>query len=330
MVSVGLMSFAHMHAASYASALRSLPNSNLIGIADDEGDRAARMAERFETRALASYDELLASDLDAVVVCSENVRHREMVERAAAAGKSVLCEKPLATTVEDAAAMVRACREAGVQLWTAFPCRYHPSALVTKAQFEGGQLGRVWAMRGTNRGRCPGGWFVDPALAGGGAVMDHTVHVTDLIRWLLGAEVSEVYCDATNGMHHSDYDDTGLVTLTFENGIFATIDCSWSRPKSYPTWGDVTLEVVAEGGVLSLDMFAQEMAVYQDDGPSVSWRNWGSDMDRGLVKAFVDGVERGTPPEVSGVDGLRATEVVAAAYESVRTGQPVKLHRTAV
>jgi predicted dehydrogenase len=157
--------------------------------------------------------------------------------------------------------------------------------------------------------------------------MDHTVHVTDLLRWLLKAEVSEVYCDASNGMYHSDFDDTGLVSLTFENGLFATIDCSWSRPKSYPTWGDVTLEVVAEGGVLSMDMFAQEMSVYQDSGPQVAWQNWGSNMDLGLVKAFVDGVERGTPPEVSGVDGLRATQVVAAAYESARTGQPVKVSR---
>lgn len=327
MVSVGIMSFAHMHAFSYAQALCALPGAALAGIADDDAKRAGNMASQFQTQAFHSYDDLLSADLDAVVICSENVRHRALTEKAAAAGKHVLCEKPLATTPEDAAAMVRACKDAGVQLWTAFPCRYHPSAVTVKSQFEGDHLGEVWAVRGTNRGRCPGGWFVDLALSGGGAVMDHTVHVTDLLRWFLQSEVSEVYCDATNGMYHSGFDDTGLVTLTFENGVFATIDCSWSRPKSYPTWGDVTLEVVAEGGVTSLNMFAQDFSLYQDDGPSVSWPNWGSNMDLGLVQAFVEGVERGSPPEVSGVDGLRATEVTAAAYRSIETGQPVRLDR---
>ncbi|MBW3623220.1 MAG: gfo/Idh/MocA family oxidoreductase, partial [Armatimonadetes bacterium] len=113
-------------------------------------------------------------------------------------------------------------------------------------------------------------------------------------------------------------------------GLFATIDCSWSRPKSYPTWGDVTLEVVAEGGVLSMNMFAQDISLYQDEGLKVSWPNWGSNMDLGLVKAFVDGVEQGSSPEVNGTDGLRATEVVEAAYQSIQTGEPVKLERDPV
>ncbi len=328
MVSVGMMSFAHMHAGGYAGSLQRLPNARIAGIADADADRARAMAERFGTRAFASYDELLASEVDAVVVCAENIRHRELVEQAAAAGKAVLCEKPLAITTEDARAMVRACDAAGVALWTAFPCRYHPSAQAVKARMrpaDTGGMGEIWGVRGTNRGRCPGGWFVNKALSGGGAVMDHTVHITDLLRWLLGVEVSEVYAAASNRMFNSDFDDTGLVSLTFENGVFATIDCSWSRPKSYPTWGDVTLEIVGEGGVLSLDMFGQDMTVYQDEGPRVSWANWGSDMDLGLVKAFVEAVEAGAPPAVSGLDGLRATEVVEAAYRSVETGQPVRI-----
>jgi predicted dehydrogenase len=330
MISIGMMSFAHMHAYGYAGAVQRLPNARIAGIADEEQDRANQMAERLETRAFASYDDLLSSEIDAVIICSENVKHKDLALKAAAAGKAILCEKPMATVSADAEAMVRAANDAKVPLWTAFPCRYHPSALAVKSHAESGQLGEIWALRGTNRGRCPGGWFIDPKLSGGGAVMDHTVHVTDLLRWLLQSEVSEVYCDSSNGMFHSDFDDAGLVTLTFENGLFATIDCSWSRPKSFPTWGDVTLEIVSEGGVLSMDMFAQDMVVYQDESMSVSWRNWGSNMDLGLVQAFVNGVEMGSEPEVSGVDGLRATEVVEAAYLSSKTGQVVKLNRIAV
>src|SRR3954470_18977537 len=102
MVSIGMMSFAHMHPAVYPAALRQIPNARIVGIADDNADRARKMGERLETRAFGDYSELLRSDIDAVIVCAENARHRELTEMAAKAGKAVLCEKPLATTVEDA------------------------------------------------------------------------------------------------------------------------------------------------------------------------------------------------------------------------------------
>lgn len=322
-VRIGMMSFAHMHAASYAHSIVSRPDTVLVGIADHDSARAQKMAQTFGTQSFADYDALLDADIDAVVICSENVRHRALTEMAASAGKHILCEKPLATSVADGEAMISACKAAGVQLMTAFPCRFSPVFQRLKAVVDSGDAGEILAIRGTNRGRNPGGWFVNKSESGGGATMDHTVHVTDLCRWLLGDEVREVYAEISHEIGHQEFDDVGFLTLTFEKGTFATLDASWSRPKSFPTWGDVTMEVVTTKGTLSMDMFAQNLTLYSDTANSVSWRHWGDSIDDGLVGAFAQAVADGTPVPITGEDGLRAAEVALAAYRSAELHAPV-------
>jgi predicted dehydrogenase len=325
-VRIGMMSFAHMHAGSYAHSIGTRSDTEMVGIADHDPARAQRMAQQFGTRAFESYEALLAEPgLDAVVVCSENVRHRALVEMAASAGKHVLCEKPLATSIADGEAMIAACKQAGVQLMTAFPCRYSPIMQRMKAVLDSGDAGRILAMRGTNRGRNPGGWFIVKSESGGGATMDHTVHVTDLMRWILQDEVKEVYAEISNGISHAEFDDVGFLSLTFQKGVFGTLDASWSRPKTFPTWGDVTLEVITEQGTLSMDMFAQNLVLYSDKSNSVSWHNWGGNMDDGLVAAFAKAIAEDAPVPITGEDGLRAAEVAFAAYRSAETLAPVAL-----
>jgi UDP-N-acetylglucosamine 3-dehydrogenase len=326
-VKIGMMSFAHMHAYSYAQSILSRPDTELVGLADHDPGRATNIAGRLGTKAFESYEALLAAPgLQAVVVCSENARHRSLVEMAAAAGKHVLCEKPLATTVADGEAMIDVCKRAGVQLMTAFPCRYSPVMQRLKAAVDSGEAGQILAARGTNRGRNPGGWFIEKAESGGGATMDHTVHVTDLLRWLLQDEVREVYAELSNNICHKEFDDVGFLSLTFQKGVFATLDASWSRPNSFPTWGDVTLEVVTDRGTLSMDMFSQNLVLYSDkNGGSVSWHNWGGNMDNGLVGAFAHAISKGEPVPITGEDGLRAAEVALAAYQSAEHQQPITL-----
>jgi len=325
-VKIGVLSFAHLHAMSYAQQLAQNPLIGFVGIAGSDLESAKHYATHFETTAFESDEALLdAPGLDAVIICSENVHHRELTEKAAAAGKHVLCEKPLATTLADAEAMISTCKAAGVQLMTAFPCRYSPVMQRLKTIVDSGEAGEILAMRGTNRGRNPGGWFVDKALSGGGATIDHTVHVTDLMRWILKDEVKEVYAELSNGISHADFDDVGFLSLTFRRGVFATLDASWSRPKSFPTWGDVTLEIVTDRGTLSMDMFSQNLVLYSDRTGNVSWQNWGGDMDGGMVGAFAEAIGAGLPVPITGEDGLRATEVALAAYRSSETLAPVQI-----
>lgn len=327
---IGLLSFAHLHAESYIQNLRANPEVELIGIADDNLLRGQHFAKLFNAPLYPSSAALLAEQPDGVVICSENARHRPLVEMAAAAGAHVLCEKPLATSVEDARAILEACAIAGVKLMTAFPMRFSTPVLEIKKLLDSGGLGQVYALNTTNQGECPKhlrDWFVDKQLAGGGALTDHIVHLADLMRWYLGCEVTEVYAEANKILYGDEvYVETGgLVMLTFENGVFATIDCSWSKPPYYPTWGGMKLDIIGEKGLATVDAFKQFMTVYSHSRQRPVYAFWGSDANQAMMDDFVDAILDDRPPRVTGEDGLKAVEIVAAAYRSVETGESVKL-----
>lgn len=325
MIKIGIISAAHMHAVGYMEAIEQIDGAAIAGIWDEDPVKGQQLADRFHTVYAESCDELLQMDIDAVIVTSENVRHKEHVLAAARAGKHVLCEKPIATTAEDAQDMIAACKENGVLLQTAFPVRFHTSIQRGKQLLESGKYGKVLAIKGTNRGRIPGGWFLDKSLSGGGAIMDHTVHVVDVMRWYLGAEVTSVYAESASRFSGGAIDDCGLLTMEFDNGVAATLDCSWSRNKSFPTWGDVTMDIICEKGVLSVDAFNQKVSLYSDE-QGVGWKFWGDDMDLGLVRDFVQSVAEGKKQaSVTGEDGMKALEVALAAYRSVAAKSAVRL-----
>ena len=324
---IGILSFAQMHAASYAASLAANNGSELVGVADADPERGRRQAQAFGPQFFGSEEALLDQGLDGVVVTSENVHHRRLVEMAAGAGvKAVLCEKPLATTLDDAQAMIDACRAAGVKLATAFPCRYSPAYQRLREQVQSGLIGDVLALRGTNHGKMPGSWFTDTALSGGGAVIDHTVHVADLNRHLLGRDAVEVYAEIGHGFYHEAWEDTGFLSIRYDGGVFATLDTSWSRPQSHPTWGDVTLQVLGTGGVLDLDMFKQNLTVYGAASLAAAFVSWGSDTDFGLISDFLK-LASGQPAPLlaTGEDGLAALAVALAAYRSAALGAPAAL-----
>ncbi len=223
--------------------------------------------------------------------------------------------------------MVYACQTASVNLMTAFPVRFNAPVIEAKHAIEVGDLGRIYACNTTNQGQLPGDpWFVTRSLSGGGAITDHTVHVADLLRWYFGCEVIEVYAEASRNLYPNIAVETaGLVMLSFENGVFATIDCSWNRPPHYPTWGNVKLEIVGERGVLSVDAFRQCFTVYSNAIQRPVQHFWGSDGDQGLIDEFVRAITEQRPPSVTGYDGLKAVEIVSAAYLSLASGQPVRV-----
>lgn len=326
MIRIGIMSFAHMHAHAYAACLHQLPGAELAAIWDDDPRRGRAAAKQYGVRFIPKREAFLAGKLDAVIVCSENVKHRPMVEAAASAGRDVLCEKPLATTPADARAMIAACRRAKVLLGTAFPCRFATALVETRDRFRRGELGRLVAAACTNNGRFPGGWFADPALSGGGAVMDHTVHVADVLRWITGHEFTRVYCACANKLHPGlPTDDVGSLQLEMETGIAVSHVASWNRPEAFPTWGDLTLELHGIRGTLSVDAFAQKIDVYRNDTGRGEWVGWGDDANLSLVQDFVEAVRERRPPRATGEDGLRALEVTIAAYKSARSGESVTI-----
>ncbi|GKS11992.1 dehydrogenase [Paenibacillus chitinolyticus] len=322
---IGMISFAHSHAFSYFNALNALPEVEVAGIADEDKNRVAKITDTYGIPYYSEADELLRTGIDAVVICSENSRHAELTIASAKAGKHILCEKPLGISTAEMEQMIAVCRDHGVQLMTAFPCRYIPAVVQAKEAVDRGEIGEIIAIKGTNRGSMPGGWFVDKKLSGGGAVFDHTVHVMDLMRWFLGSDVREVFAYADTRFHELDIDDAGMVHVRFENGVFAVLDPSWSRSKSFPTWGDVTMEITGTKGVISIDSFAQKNEVFSDVTGKAQWSYWGDNMDEYMIRGFVDALLGGKPVPVTGEDGLKAAAVGLAAYESAQAGKPVVL-----
>ncbi len=320
---IGVWSLAHLHAYSYIAALSARADVEFVGIADDEPERGARVARERGIRFFPEADDLLAA-ADAVVITSANADHRAMALRAAERGVSVLLEKPIATTLADAQAIVAAFA-GGPTLAIAFPTPFSPAFEALQADARAGALGRILAVRTTNRGTMPGGFFIETERSGGGAVIDHTVHVADLLRRLTGSEYERVYAEVGHGLFHEAWDDSGLLTLEMTDGAFATLDCSWSRPQSFPTWGDVTLRVIGERGNASADLFGQRIVRYPAEEAPPRWEPWGSDLDALMIEDFIAAVREGCRPRSDGIDGLRALEVALAAYRSAEVGQPVHI-----
>ena len=322
---IGMISFAHMHALSYANALQTL-GVGVTGIYDDDVARAKKMAEQLGTQAFGTLGELFTADLDGVIVCSENSNHQEHVLAAAGQVPHILCEKPIATTVKAAEEMIDACERAGSKLQIAFPVRFAPPVQKLKAILDDGTLGRLISAKCTNHGKMPGGWFIDRTKAGGGAVMDHTVHVIDVLRWALNTEVTEVYAEIGHGLlHDTEIDDAGMLSFRLANGVYGTLDTSWSRPENYATWGDVTIEILGERGIVTVDAFDQKLTLTSAPAQKTEWVSWGSDADLGLVKDFVEMIQTGREPSITGTDGLKALEVALAAYRSAEETKPISL-----
>jgi predicted dehydrogenase len=329
---VALLSFAHPHSIGYCRLLAARDDIELVATdpdgatAGDSATRGAELAAQLGVRYVPTYEDALAWGPDAVIITAENVRHRGLVELAAAAGAHILCEKPLATTVEDATAMVNAAEVARVTLMTAYPVRFASAFQDALTRVRAGQLGDIVGVKGTNNGKVPRerAWFTDPALSGGGALVDHVVHCADLLDELLGSLPDSVRA-VSNGMLHVhsgvQVETGGLVTAVYPGGVVATIDCSWSVPDNAATWGGLTLQITGTRGTMTISPFAQHVRGYDPAGQV--WVGVGDDLDAAMLGEFIAAVREGRPATPDGQVGLRTLRIVEAAQRSARTGQPV-------
>jgi predicted dehydrogenase len=336
-VGVAILGAAHMgHAWAYSRALTESPNAHVVGLHDPEPAHTRWIRQDFGVPLAGDAEALLASpEVDAVLVCGANDEHRVQVELAAAHGKHVLCEKPIATTAQDAEAMVAACAAAGVQLHVAFVSRFLPLVERARTAVRDGRLGELIGLVGANRGRPPlppayPGWITDPVAAGGGALIDHSVHVIDVMRHVSGLEVAEVSAEAGSLLWNLDVDDVAVVLLRWENGAVGSVDPSWSVPADHPYDYDFSLRLVGTEGSLEITDGAEALNVVstREGGPRGLRRaSFAEDADRAMIEAFLASVRAGVieDPCATGQDGVRALEVALAGYRSSDRGQVVRL-----
>jgi predicted dehydrogenase len=331
---IGILSVAHLHAEGYQANLRAISSVELVGFSHEHPEEGRAFEQKFGIRWFSTHQGLLSQGLDGAIVCAENARHHALVEIAAAAGCQILCEKPIEISLNDAEAMKTACEKNGVRFMTAFPMRFAASTNAVRTMIQKGDLGTVLGINGINHSENPMGhraWFANKELAGGGAVMDHTVHLADLFRWCFAAEIVEVYAEVDNLFARDKIvvDTAGLLLLTLANGVKASIDCSWSRPASYPRWGHLKMEVVGERGTVVMDSLAEYLTLYSESElRNPSWIGFGSDPNQAMIQEFIDSIAENRQPSITWNDGYQALRVALAAYESAQKKAPVRLARS--
>ncbi|WP_248906272.1 Gfo/Idh/MocA family protein [Halocatena marina] len=324
-VRIGICSTAHVNAEVYAALVSQLPGADLVGLSDDKPERARRQANAVGVSVL-SHRELLRR-VDGVVICSPTAVHDELITLALDHDVAILCEKPLATALSEAKTIRERCVRSDLVTGMAMPIRCSRPMRRLKERYESGDLGDLVAVSGINRGRMPGGWFVDPDLAGGGAVADHTDHIVDVVRWLTGEEIREVYAETATQFYDIPVEDVNLLSMELTGGASFLLDGSWSTPQANPFWGDAAVELIGTEKTLSADCFGHQFRHTRDTGHGkpVESVYWGADPNNALLRDFVESILTGREPVTPVEDAVRTVAVIAAAYESVERGEPVEV-----
>jgi myo-inositol 2-dehydrogenase/D-chiro-inositol 1-dehydrogenase len=275
-----------------------------------------------------SLADLLAA-VDIVDVCTPTPHHREYVEAAAAAGKHVLCEKPLGRTSADARAVIDACNAAGVQLYPGHVVRFFSEYEAMQRQVAAGAVGDIAVQRFTRTGSRPvKAWFHDEAQSGG-IILDQMLHDLDFARWTAG-EVATAFARKTVVGDGDDLVTSAQVILTHTSGAISYVGGTWARPG---TTFRTTFEVAGTGGFLRhdsseykpvvIDAGAVDPASGEGTGllPAVRGRSPFAAEIAEFARAFTGG----PVPRVSAEDGYAAILIAEAALASLESGQPEKV-----
>jgi len=303
----------------------------IVGYYDLDSESAQQTAQRFGGQVYNRLEALLA-DVDIVDICTPTPAHKEPVLAAAAAGKPIVCEKPLARHLADCEAMVEACDRSGVPLFVAQVVRFFPQFAQAKALLEAGRLGNPGVIRtirgGTFPRTTPNSWYGDLA-ASGGVILDVSIHDIDFVRWCFG-EVERVFARGLTFADQGKYDHT-LITLRFTNGAIGHIEGSWAFP---PGQFHTRFEIAGDQGILEWDSTENQpiqIALRDPANDNQVKRDVLSPLaledDPYFIELghFLACLEDNQPFRVSGYDGLMAVKISLAAIESMRRGEPVDI-----
>ena len=283
--------------------------ARIAAVCDTDAGTAHRTAAEFAADAHTDWRALLEDNrFDVVDICVPTNEHPPACLLALKNGANVLCETPLAMNPAQAQEMVDAAESARKLLMTAFCHRFHPSVLFAKELIDNDDLGRVVMFRSRFSGWLNGveeQWLSDPELSGGGVLLDTGVHSVDLFRCLAGEVKSAAGRTATVNPKLR-VEDTAAIVLHAETGAIGTVECSWSTPG-----GSNVLEIYGTAGACVVDydsgsvrFMTAEMSVWETREIA------GPDRFERMIGHFADAVRGIQPLEVTGRDGLRASEIV--------------------
>jgi len=340
---------------SHIPAIKNAAGAELVAICRRNKKKANQLAKKFNVpEVYYGYRQLIKSkNVDAVIVATPNVYHKENTVAAAEEGKHVLCEKPMATNLKDAKEMIKTCRENKVKFQIGFNQRFFNHIKIVKRLKEEKVIGEVKAFNTTYRE----GWDLYPVesdfrnhadLSGGACLIDLGIHKIDLVRYLLG-DIKEICAQVKHSAMPAKLDDNAWILCNLNNGITGcvssdrfspTVDGSFSifgtegmvyfNAEIYPPFGPVPLSVYTKKPSRAIPNFLREhfYPQYVGSKPARSWINItppNQDPYQKQIEDFCQSVLKDKEPSVTGEDGLKALEVVLAAYKSAKERKWINL-----
>ncbi len=314
----------------HVAAWRSVERARVTAVLGRNKSKAEALAAACGAAAYDAFEAMVESaEFDAVDICLPTHLHREYAAIAAAAGKHVICEKPIALDAEDANAMLAACREHRVRLLIGHDLRFCPEYRQARELVRSGKLGRVGTIRMSRRSRFPegaGAWYAD-ASKSGGVIADLLIHDIDWLRWTFG-EAERVTALRVEGSEGAPL-EYALLAIRMRSGAIAQLEGSWAHTEFSSSFelsgtGGMLVEHMADSAPLRLSARSgpgepQPVAV-----PDMSLARNSYELE---LAHMTDCLLDGTEPIVSATDAVKALEIARAAVESARTGRPVALAR---
>ncbi|MDQ3691696.1 MAG: Gfo/Idh/MocA family oxidoreductase [Chloroflexota bacterium] len=339
---IAILGLAHSHAEPWARGIASDPRARLAAVWDTDAQRGKAFALRFGARFAQTVGEAIGpADVCAVAITSEHSLRPRLVTAACEAGKHILCEKPMATTLDGCGQIARAVDMSGVTFMQAFQMRHDPVNIHVRDLVRDGSLGRVgiiykrhshsYGLDGWPNGRDE--WFFDPSVAGGGAGMDQLIHSCDWLRWVFG-EPRSVSAQMRTMLKRGRVEDNITATFSLVDGPLAVLHSSWTEIA-----GTVTTQIFGDEGTI-IQMYSDLASSRPDrphDSPLLVYRIGNNGWQRPIVRegfgraheavveAFITCLIEGTPPSAGVADGEKAVAMVLAAYEAAQRKREVLL-----
>lgn len=313
----------------------------IVAVCDINEERALEIGKEYSAKAYTDYKELLADkDIDAVSVCTPNYLHAPISIDALNAGKHVLCEKPMATSSEEAAQMIEAAEKNGKKLMIGHNQRFVKSHQKARELIKSGEVGKIYSFRsafghgGPEQWSVDGkeSWFFQKEKAFIGAMGDLGVHKTDLLRYVLGEEFVEVGAFVeTNAKDFADVDDNAVCVLKTDSGVIGTLAASWA----YTSKEDNSTVIYGEKAILRLEDHPQYSLIVQyATGEIVNYElgkiqsnDAGGQNATGVIDHFVSSIVSDTEPLITGAEGKKSLEVILGAIKSNETKQIAKINK---
>ena len=317
-----------------ANARRWLGDAELACVVEVDETRARDVAHELGVPVYGSLEHAIGHEFfDGVVLTTPTFTHRDLTVLATAAGKHVLCEKPLALTVDDCDEMIACAEDACVVLQVGFVRRFQQEFVEAKRRIDAGEIGEPMIVKSLTRGPgLPPVWAHELSRSNG-MLAEVNSHDFDCTRWLAGSEIERVYAETANmkgaerGVAAADFYDNAVVTLRFANGALGTIDGTCPVDVGY----DARVEVVGSEGVLFVGQ-QQATALLEirrrGAGEVPTFASWPQRFEWGYreeLRAFVEAARTGAEPRATGNDGRAAVAAVIAANRAWLEGRPVEL-----